>query len=103
MSRAIVRFCFLRLHPEPSARRDQLASELATELARVCSPHPVWAGVPGDDSAARWDLAFTIELPDLEAWRALEQQPGLTELLARLQGDAAVVKAWTFAHAATSP
>lgn len=98
MTCAVLRFCFVRLHPEPSAHRDQLARELEHELTRVCAPHPVWAGVPGDDSAARWDLAFTIELPDLAAWQALEQRAALAEVLSRLQRDAAVVKAWTFSR-----
>lgn len=103
MSRSVIRFCFLRLHPEPSARRAQLAHELTEELARACAPHPVWVGLPGDDSAARWDLALTIELPDLPAWQALEQRAELAEVLTRLQSDAAVIKAWTFAGAATEP
>lgn len=103
MSRSVLRFCFVRLHPEPSARRDQRAHELLDELTRACAPHAVWAGVPGDDSAARWDLALTIELPSLEAWRALEQRPDLAAVLARLQQDAAVVKAWTFACPGAAP
>ena len=94
----VIRFGFLRLHDDASARRETLARELLRELRELCAPHAVWAGIPGDDSAARWDLAFTITLPDLAAWQQLASSEPLRAALARLEAQAAVSKAWTFSQ-----
>ncbi|MEZ4360510.1 MAG: hypothetical protein R3B48_10030 [Kofleriaceae bacterium] len=97
MSAAVTRFCFVRLRDDDAARRDALARELADELTRLCAPHPVWVGVPGDESAARWDLAITIALPELAAWTSLAGEPTFAARVRRLSDEAEVVKAWTFA------
>lgn len=99
----VVRYCFVRLLDEPAAEREARAHTLATELTRACAPCPVWVGVPADESAARWDLAVTIALPDLCAWQALAASPAYEAVLARLTVDAKVIKAWTFAQPAASP
>lgn len=93
----VQRFCFVRLHEQVAARREEVARALAAELGALCAPHPVWVGIPGDDSAARWDLGVVISLPDVAAWQALAARPAFDEAMARLAADAAVVKAWTFA------
>jgi hypothetical protein len=93
----VQRFCFVRLHEEASARRDAMARELIAELTAACAPHTVWIGVPGDDSAARWDLSIVIALPDVAAWRALACLTAFDDIMLRLADEAAVVKAWTFA------
>lgn len=93
----VQRFCFVRLREEAAKVREAMARELAAELTALCAPHPVWVGVPGDDSAARWDLALVISLPDVAAWQALAARAAFDEVMLRLAAEAAVVKAWTFA------
>jgi len=97
MTAPVQRFCFVRLREEPSARRDAVARELTAELTAACAPHAVWVGVPGDESAARWDLGIVIALPDVAAWQALASLAAFDEIMLRLADEAAVVKAWTFA------
>jgi hypothetical protein len=92
----VQRFCFVRLREEASVRRDAMARELTAELTAACAPHAVWVGVPGDDSAARWDLGIVIALPDVPAWQALAATAAFDEIMLQLAGEAAVVKAWTF-------
>ena len=99
----VVRYCFVRLLDEPAAEREARAHTLAAELALACAPCPVWVGVPADESAARWDLAVTIALPDLSTWQALAASPAYEEVMARLTVDAKVVKAWTFAQPTAAP
>ncbi len=99
MSAPVLRFCFVRLGEEASARREAMARQLFVELTAACAPHAVWVGVPGDESAARWDLGITIALPDVAAWQALAATAAFDEIMLRLAGEAAVVKAWTFAAA----
>lgn len=97
VSAPVHRFCFVRLREEASARRDAMARELTAELTAACAPHAVWVGVPGDDSAVRWDLGVVIALPDVAAWQALAATAAFEEIMLRLASEAAVVKAWTFA------
>jgi hypothetical protein len=94
---AVFRYCFVRLADAEQATRDDLAAALQTELTAACAPHPVWVGLPADDSAARWDLAITIALPRLAAWQELSMTPGFASVMQHLSDRAAVVKAWTFA------
>ncbi len=102
MTAPIVRFCFARLREESIPEREAIAQALAVELALVCAPHPLWVGVPGDESAARWDLAVMIGLPDLAAWQALAALPAFDEAMVQLAVRSEVVKAWTFAAPATT-
>lgn len=97
MSAPVIRFCFVRLQEATSAHRLTLANQLRAELSAACAPHPVWVGVPGDESAAKWDLGFTIGLPDGAAWRGLAATSAFEEIMLRLAGESTVVKAWTFA------
>ncbi|HRC57159.1 MAG: hypothetical protein IPI49_07930 [Myxococcales bacterium] len=97
-SSTVMRFCFVRLRQELAAQRDELCAKLRDELTAACAPHPVWTGVPGDDSAIRWDLAVTISLPDLAAWERLAGAPALAAIMDRLDGAAEVLKTWTFAQ-----
>ncbi len=98
----VVRYCFVRLLDEVAGEREAKAHALAAELAILCAPCPVWVGVPGDESAARWDLSLMIGLPDLATWQALEASSAFTELIGRLTAEAKVVKAWTFAQPAAA-
>lgn len=95
---SVVRFCFVRLTTQAQGLRDELVGELSRELAAACAPCPVWVGVPGDSSAARWDVAITIGLPGLEAWQALERRADFIGAMTRLTDRAEVLKAWTFAQ-----
>lgn len=97
MTAPVQRFCFVRLREEASVRREAMARALTEELTAACAPHAVWVGVPGDESAARWDLGIAISLPDVAAWQTLAATSAFDEIMLRLAGEAAVVKAWTFA------
>jgi hypothetical protein len=99
-SPAVFRYCFVRLSDAEQATRGALAATLQEQLGAACTPHPVWVGIPADDSAARWDLAITIALPELAAWHRLSMTPGFTAAMQHVSDRAAVVKAWTFAAAA---
>jgi hypothetical protein len=99
----IVRFCFVRLREEAIPEREAIAHALTAELSIVCAPHLLWVGLPGDESAARWDLSLTIGLPDLAAWQALAASAAFDEAMVRLAAQAEVVKAWTFAAPPAGP
>lgn len=93
----VQRFCFVRLREEEAPAREELARALRAELTALCAPHPVWVGLPGDESAARWDLGLVISLPDVAAWRQLAATPAFDDAMLRLTAAATVIKAWTFA------
>jgi hypothetical protein len=101
-SQQVHRYCFVRLHEELTPTRNAMAVTLRAELTSLCGPHPVWIGVPGDDSAARWDLSIVLSFPDLMTWQAVAAAVPFQACMARLDAAAAVLKAWTFATPETA-
>ena len=53
--------------------------------------------IPADDTAAKWDVALTVEVPSLAALAAAQATPAWRALAAHLADHAIVVKAWNFA------
>jgi hypothetical protein len=101
---SVVQRCyFVRLRDDASAQRDTYANELVRELRELCGPYPVWVGVPGDDSAARWDLAILISFASLSQWQELAAGSAFCDAIANVTAAAAVIKAWTFATPAPEP
>ncbi|HTL38546.1 MAG TPA: hypothetical protein VL326_35695 [Kofleriaceae bacterium] len=90
----VQRFTFVKLLDEEAGGRDELAEKLRAELAAAGAD--VVVGLPGDDSAARWDLSIVITAASLDAWNALAKQPAMVGVFDELAERAAVVKAWTF-------
>nr|HEX4314399.1 hypothetical protein [Kofleriaceae bacterium] len=90
----IQRFCFVKLEAVEAGARDAIAGELRAALAAAGARAVV--GVPADDSAAKWDLSIVIDVPSLDAWRALEHAPPFVDAMDALAARAHVVKAWTF-------
>jgi hypothetical protein len=90
----IQRFCFVKLNDDEVGTRAELAAILRGQLESAGADCIV--GLPADDSAARWDLAITIQAASLEAWNALARIPAMTGVFDELAARSAVVKAWTF-------
>jgi hypothetical protein len=93
----IDRFCFVRLAAEYGAERAAIAARLRDAFVGAPGVLAVSAGLPADDSAAKWDVSLVVRCVDLAAWQALAASPAVAELLGEwLPARAAVVKAWTF-------
>lgn len=90
----IQRFCFVKLRDDEVGTRAELAELLRAQL--LAAGADVVVGLPGDDSAVRWDMSITITAASLEAWNALAQQPAMTGAFDELAARSEVVKAWTF-------
>lgn len=90
----IQRFCFVKLRDAEVAIRGDIAALLAAELREAGADAVV--GVPGDASAARWDLSIVITAASLDAWHAVSQLPAVARVFDQLAERADVVKAWTF-------
>lgn len=90
----IQRFYFAKLLDHEAAARAELGARLAAQLRAAGAE--VIAGIPADESAARWDVSIVISAPSLAAWRALAALPAVTSAIDELAARAAVVKAWTF-------
>jgi hypothetical protein len=90
----IQRFCFVKLRDDEVAIRGEIAALLAAELREASADAVV--GLPGDASAASWDLSIVITAASLAAWHALAQLPAIVRVFDQLAQRARVVKAWTF-------
>jgi hypothetical protein len=90
----IQRFCFVKLRDDEVSVRGEIAALLAAELREASADAVV--GLPGDASAASWDLSIVITAASLAAWHALAQLPAIARVFDQLAQRARVVKAWTF-------
>jgi hypothetical protein len=100
---AVDRFCFVRLAADHHADRVAVAAELRAAFEGLDGVIEVSAGVPADDSAAKWDVSLVVRCRDLAAWQAIAALPLITALFeVELPARAAVVKAWTFAVVAAA-
>jgi hypothetical protein len=93
----IDRFCFVRLAAEHGDQRADIAARLRDAFVGAPGVIAVSAGLPADDSAAKWDVSLVVRCVDLAAWQALAASAPIAALLGEwLPARAAVVKAWTF-------
>jgi hypothetical protein len=98
VSGVVERFYFVRLASEHAGERDVVAVRLRDVFSGLRGVIAVSAGVPADDSAAKWDVSVVVRCVDLAAWEAVAATPAVAELLGEwLPAQAAVVKSWTFA------
>lgn len=93
----IDRYYFVKLRDEHAtdAGRAEVIARCRAALAGV----PLTAGVPADDSAARWDIGIVVRVDDLAALAALLARPDIAAFFDWLAGRSAVVKAWSFEEA----
>jgi hypothetical protein len=98
VSGVVERFYFVRLAAAYGQQRAAIAAQLRDAFAGQKGVIAVSAGVPADDSAAKWDVSVVVRCVDLAAWEAVAATPAVAELLGEwLPAQAAVVKSWTFA------
>jgi hypothetical protein len=94
----VERFYFVRLAAASGSQRAAIAAQLRDVFAGREGVIAVSAGVPADDSAAKWDVSLVVRCVSLEAWQAIAVAPAVVALLDEwLPAQAAVVKSWTFA------
>jgi hypothetical protein len=98
VSGVVERFTFVRLAGEHAGERDAVAARLRDAFAGLDGVIAVSAGVPADDSAAKWDVSVVVRCVDLAAWEAVAATAAVRAVIDEwLPERAAVVKSWTFA------
>ncbi|MEZ4401191.1 MAG: hypothetical protein R3B06_14290 [Kofleriaceae bacterium] len=94
----ITRFCFVRLQPTDA---DAAGRAAAVDVVRSLAALPgltVAIDLPADATAAKWDLAITVNAPSLAHLAEAMATPAWAAVDAYVAGHAVVVKAWNFAR-----